>query len=257
MKIGCLLSVREKATRLPNKVMLKISGIPIAECLLKRLTLAKKIDQIILSTSVDTRDKVLVDLANRLGFSSFCGSEEDKLARYYETAKAYNLNGVIIVDGDDLLCFPEMIDAAAEELSKGNVDCVYLSGLPLGAASIGVTFEALEKVLKIKAENDTEVWGGYFIGSGKFKTKEITVSDPLLNHPEIRLTLDYIEDYQLLQGIFNEMGGRIDFSSYELMNLLVNKRPELVDINKSAQERYEKHLTKAAPVRFIKEEECA
>lgn|GEM_PF-40853 len=250
MKIGCLLSVREKATRLPGKVLLDVAGKPLTVRLLERLSMAKNVDQVILSTSIHPDDDVLIHLAEQEGFASFRGSENDKLLRYHDTAKYYNLDSVIIVDGDDPFCFPETIDMVAVALRQGNVDCVYLSGLPLGAAATGLTTDALLQVLDMKDESDTEVWGGYFIGSARFRTKEIGINDPLLNHPEIRLTLDYEEDYELVTNVVRAFGNRTDFSSRELMDLLVNLRPELVMINASAQARYENHLKNSAPVKF-------
>lgn len=250
MKIGCLLSVREKATRLPKKVLLNVAGKPLTARLLERLAMAKDVDQVILSTSVHPDDEVLVDLAQKEGFDAFRGSEEDKLDRYYQTALRYGLDAVVIVDGDDPFCFPEAIDLVAGALREGGADCVYLSGLPLGAASTGLATDALRRVLELKNERDTEVWGGYFIGSGRFNSREIRVNDPLLNHPEIRLTLDYPEDYELVTRIVEAFGNRTDFSSRELMDLLVNRQPELAAINTEAQKRYESHLQKCAPVKF-------
>lgn len=249
MKIGCLLSVREKATRFPKKVLQDINGYTITECLLKRLALTKNIDQIIVSTSTHPGDDVLVRLAETNGVSAFRGSEDDKLARYHQTALHYGLDAVVIVDGDDLLCFPEGIDLIAQELRRDSADCVYLENLPLGAASTGLTFKALEKVISLKDESDTEVWGGYFIGSGHFKTKSLAMQDSIFNHPEIRLTLDYEEDYNFLKAVFSYFNS-IDFSSYQLMDLLVNIKPELVKINEVAQLKYEKHIANAAPVKF-------
>lgn len=250
MKIGCLLSVREKATRLPKKVLLDMGGKPLTARLLERLAMAKGVDQVILSTSAHPDDKVLVDIASKEGFAAFCGSEEDKLDRYYQTALYYGLDAVVIVDGDDPFCFPEGIDLVVAALRDDDADCVYLSGLPLGAASTGLTTDALRRVLKIKDERDTEVWGGYFIGSGRFKSREIRVDDPLLNHPEIRLTLDYQEDYELVTRVVEAFGDRTNFSSRELMDLLVNQQPELANINTAAQKRYVSHLQKCAPVKF-------
>lgn len=250
MKIGCLLSVREKATRLPKKVLLDMGGKPLTARLLERLAMARGADQVILSTSTHPNDKVLATLADKEGFAFFCGSEEDKLDRYYQTALHYGLDAVVIVDGDDPFCFPEGIDLVAKTLRDGDADCVYLSGLPLGAAATGLTTDALRRVLDMKDERDTEVWGGYFIGSGRFKSREIRMEEPLLNHPKIRLTLDYQEDYELVTRVLQAFGGRTDFSSLELMDLLVNRQPELADINVEAQKRYENHLQKCAPVKF-------
>ena len=250
MKIGCLLSVREKATRLPKKVLLDVAGKPLTVRLLERLSMSKEVDQVILSTSINKDDQILVDLAHKDGFAAFCGSEDDKLDRYYRTALHYGLDAVVIVDGDDPFCFPEGIDLVANALRKGDNDCVYMSGLPLGAASTGLTTAALRRVLELKDELDTEVWGGYFIGSGYFKTQEIQINDALLNHPEIRLTLDYEEDYEFITQVVKELGCRTDFTSFDLMDLLVNKKPELNEINLVAQERYKKHIQKSAPVKF-------
>ena len=250
MKIGCLLSVREKATRLPKKVLLDVAGKPLTARLLERLAMAQGVDQVILSTSVHPDDAVLAELAQKEGFPSYRGSEDDKLDRYYQTALHYGLDAVVIVDGDDPFCFPEAIDLVVGALRDGGADCVYISGLPLGAACTGLTTDALRRVLVLKDERDTEVWGGYFIGSGRFKTKEIRVDDPLLNHPEIRLTLDYQEDYELVTRVVESFGNRITFTGRELMELLVNREPALAGINKGAQERYENHLQKCAPVKF-------
>ncbi len=250
MKIGCLLSVREKATRLPKKVLLDVAGKPLTARLLERLAMAKGVDQVILSTSVHADDAVLADLAAAEGFAAFRGSEDDKLDRYYQTALHYGLDAVVIVDGDDPFCFPEGIDLVAAALREGDADCVYLSGLPLGAASTGLTTDALRRVLALKDESDTEVWGGYFIGSGRFKSREIRVDEPLLNHPEIRLTLDYQEDYELVTRVVEAFGQRTDFTSRELMELLVNRQPQLATLNLEAQKRYESHLQKCAPVKF-------
>jgi spore coat polysaccharide biosynthesis protein SpsF (cytidylyltransferase family) len=250
LKIGCLLSVREKATRLPQKVLLNVAGKPLTARLLERLAMASDVDQVILSTSTNPDDEVLARLAEREGFAVFRGSEDDKLDRYFHTAKHYGLDAVIIVDGDDPFCFPEGMDMVAGVLRHNDAECVYLSGLPVGAASTGLTTDALRRVLKMKDERDTEVWGGYFIGSGCFRSEEIRIDDPLLRHPEIRLTLDYQEDYDFITKVVQALGNRMDFSSHELMDLLVNRQPELVAINAAAQERYENHLQKCAPVKF-------
>lgn len=250
MKIGCLLSVREKATRLPKKVLLDVAGKPLTQRLLERMRLAKQIDQVILCTSTHPDDAVLVQLAEASGFPAFRGSEDDKLDRYARACEVFGLDAAVVVDGDDLLCFPELVDATARELRTGQYDCVYVSGAPLGAVGTGLSAAALRKVIAIKDARDTEVWGGYFIGSGHFQCKNIEVKEPLFHHPEIRLTLDYEEDYQLLVEIFSALGNRIDFSSKELMHLLVNQRPDLTAINAGAQAKYERHLQKAAPIRF-------
>jgi len=60
------------STRLPNKVMRSIvGGLPMIEVLLSRLSKSKEIDQIVLATSLDLRNKVLVDHVSQLGYDVF------------------------------------------------------------------------------------------------------------------------------------------------------------------------------------------
>lgn len=250
MKIGCLLSAREKATRLPHKALLDVGGKPLTARLLERLAMCKGIDKLILATSSHHDDDVLETLAHSGGIDVFRGHPRDKLNRYFHTARFYGLDAVIIVDGDDLFCFPEGVDMVAAELRKGEFDCIYISGLPLGAASTGLTTNALEKVLDLKDEEDTEVWGGYFIGTNYFSSKELQLTDPKLAHPNIRLTIDYPEDYDFACQVQFELNNEYNFSSHDLMDLLVHKKPELCNINKSAAALYEAHIKKSAPVKF-------
>jgi glutamate-1-semialdehyde 2,1-aminomutase len=49
MKIVALVQARMGSTRLPNKVMKPINGVPMIELLLTRLAKAKEIDQIIVA----------------------------------------------------------------------------------------------------------------------------------------------------------------------------------------------------------------
>lgn len=252
MRVGILLSVREKASRLPGKVIKPIFDKNVTEHLVSRLKMTQLADEIIISTSIDIRDNIFEKIASNLDVKIFRGSEDDKLKRYYDTAKAFDLDAVVIVDGDDLLCFPEFIDNTIEELKKDPiVDVIFTKNLPLGAASSGLKTKALEKVLQLKDEDDTEVWGGYFTSTNHFKVKYLEATD-IFNNPSIRMTLDYDEDFEFFRTIFEKLYiNNKNFSSLDIMTLL-NKEPEICEINKEAQIKYENHISGAAAVKFKK-----
>lgn len=252
MRIATLLSIREKSTRFPGKVLKELHGQTVTEHLIDRLKLAKKPQKIIIATSIDPRDDVFIDIAEKKGVEIFRGSKEDKLKRYLDAAKHFNLDAVIIVDGDDILCFPEMIDAVADRLLRGHCDVVFCKDLPLGAASSGLTRKALEQVISIKDEKDTEVWGEYFtLRTDLFNIVYLEPINPLFKHPEIRMTMDYIEDFNFLRAVFDKLYIKNkSFNSYELMDLLVNKQPEITKINEEAQKKYLENISRATPVRF-------
>lgn len=252
MKIGLLLSVREKSTRYPGKVLKIIGNQTVTEHLIDRLKLAKGYDLLVIATSDDPRDKVFEEFAIKKQIDFYFGAREDKLLRYLQVCDNFNLDAVAIVDGDDILCFPEIVSATITELRKNQSDVVFWENLPLGAASSGITQKALVKVMNLKAESDTEVWGGYFANK-YFNVVKLKSDIEIFKHPNVRITLDYKEDYELFEKIFEHFSYNNKFSSKELMELLVNKKPELNEINKEVQKLYEEHIKKSAPVKMKEE----
>ena len=87
MRIVAIVQARMGSIRLPDKVMKPIGIIPMIEILLKRLNNSKLLNQIILATSTDTRNKPLVEHVESLGFTCQQGSDLDVLERYVQAAE--------------------------------------------------------------------------------------------------------------------------------------------------------------------------
>ena len=60
MKIIAIVQARMNSTRLPGKVMLDINGQPVIEILLKRLMKSKTLDDVIVATTSNPSDDVLL-----------------------------------------------------------------------------------------------------------------------------------------------------------------------------------------------------
>ena len=87
MRTVAIVQARMGSTRLPNKVMKPIDGIPMIEVLLTRLARAKEVNEIMVATSVDPRNQPLSDHVKALGYKCYRGSEDDVLDRYVQAAK--------------------------------------------------------------------------------------------------------------------------------------------------------------------------
>lgn len=249
MKVAILITVRMKSSRLPGKALLKIKGKPAIEHLIDRLKLAKLPDLIVLCTSTHPDDAVLVDVARTSHIEYFRGSEDDKLDRYLNAALEYGLDFVVVTHGDNIFYEPGIIDGVIELHLRAKADYITCTGLPLGTSPQGIKFEALERVCQIKDETDTEVWEGYFTNAGLFEVEYLEVAEEL-RHPEIRMTLDYADDYEFFKQIFDRLysPGKV-FSLRDVISLL-GDNPGLMDINRNAQAAYMEHLKKAAPVKL-------
>lgn len=237
-KSAIFIAVRMKSTRLPKKALLKIKGRTVIEHLIDRLKTAKVPDLIVLCTSTNPDDAVLADIAGQNGIEGFRGSKEDKLERFLGAATKYGIDLVAAVDGDDICCDAVHIDKTIQTLIATGADMVNCDNLPLGAACNGIKVETLKKVCQLKAESDTEVWGKYFTDNKLFRVESLDVADPELVRPDIRLTLDYPDDFKLFQTIFDELykPGSV-FSLKEIVNLF-NRKPELLEITREVHQQY-------------------
>jgi len=242
MKSAIFIAVRMKSTRLPRKALLEVKGKPAIDHLIDRLKTARLPDMIVLCTSTHPDDAILVEVANRNKIEGFRGSEDDKLERFLAAALKYNIDLIAAVDGDDILCDPVYIDKTIDTLIRTNADLVTCDKLPLGTACNGIKVKALRKVCEMKSQSDTEVWRGYFTDTGLFKVIFLEPDDVELIRPDIRLTLDYPDDYELFRQIFEKLyvPGKV-FNLREVVSFF-NNNPNLMDINKTVHEKYLKGI---------------
>ncbi len=248
LREAIFLSVRDKATRLPGKVMAPICGRPAIVHLIDRLKLSKLADALIMTTSVNPGDDGLAAIAHEQGIVCFRGSEDDKLRRYLDAADAYGVGFCVVVDGDDLFCDPVFVDRIIADHGESAGDYIVCDDLPMGATGFGIATEALRRVIEIKDDDDTEVWGGYFTDTGLFDARALTVDEPRFRRPDLRMTLDYPEDLAFFTAVFEELyePGTV-FSFTDIIGLL-ERRPDIAALNAGLREAYAASLSARATV---------
>jgi spore coat polysaccharide biosynthesis protein SpsF len=242
MKTAVFIPVRLSSTRLPSKALLEISGKPCIQYLIERIKKIQGIDGIILCTTKNPIDNKIVDFAKKMNVNVFRGSEEDILDRFYNTAIQFQVENIVNVDGDDILCEPEFIYETANELKKNKVDYISWEEMPLGSTPIGIKTTALKVICEQKNVQNTETgWGKFFTETDLFKTKTLTSDDPLLKNSNIRLTLDYPEDFKLFEQILTNLKEPINLKN--IINFLHNRK-DIQDLNKKVQDIYWENFEK-------------
>jgi spore coat polysaccharide biosynthesis protein SpsF len=237
MKIVIFVPVRLGSTRLPGKALIDIDGTPALIRLVERLRQSKRAKRIVVCTTKNAEDDKLVELGKKSGFDVFRGSENDILVRFLDAAKAYDVEFIVNVDGDDVLCDPLLVDEMADYYAneKTKPDFVKWKNLPLGIAPVGIRTVALEKVCEIKDTDKTDTgWGKYFTETGRFVVQELT-RETRYSRPDIRLTLDYPEDLRLISEVFSRLGEK---ASLKDIVELFEKHPELLKINENVSKQY-------------------
>ena len=233
---------RTGSTRLPNKVLLKILGKEILLHLIDRVLAAKTVDHMIIATTDNPDDDVIVDLVKDYDkkVSVFRGSENDVLDRYYQAAQAVKDNfedtpNIIRITSDCPLIDPEVVDLHISEFQQKKVD--YLSSRiekrtwPHGMELEIFTFEALKEAwqnAKEASEREHVTPYIYMNAREKYKLYEFRFKEDLSHY---RLTIDYIEDYNFINKIFENLYPiNPTFGLSDIINLL-RENPELTRIN--------------------------
>src|SRR6266705_2329318 len=115
MNIVCLVQARMTSTRLPKKVMKKIKGIPIIGHQLHSLKESSLIDKIVVVTTTNYQDDLLVEYLKKNDFACFRGSENDVLQRYVLAAEKYNADLIVRITADCPLIDPQVVNKVIEK----------------------------------------------------------------------------------------------------------------------------------------------
>jgi len=132
-RVGVIVASRMSSTRLPGKALKHLHDIPMLSFLFRRLRDSKYTDEIILATSLEESDEVLVDLANNEGISVYCGSLNDVTERYVNAASEFNIDTVVRVTADCPFVNGEIVDYCLKISSEETFDiCTTKGQFPVG-----------------------------------------------------------------------------------------------------------------------------
>lgn len=243
-KIILIAQARTGSTRLPGKILLKVTGKELLLHFIERLLPSRLVDHIIIATTKKEKDNIIKNLINKNyskdRVSVFRGSEEDVLDRYYQAALPFDTpetNLIIVrVTSDCPLIDPDMIDAHVQAFLEKNVD--YLSSRikhrtwPHGMEAEIFSFRALEiawRQAKEKMEREHVTPYIYKTHAKEFKLSELSYKEDL---SFLRFTVDYEEDYLFVKKIYEILEPEKKFFNLEDILSLLKKTPSLLEINK-------------------------
>lgn len=233
MRTVAIIQARMGSSRFPGKVLENLCGIPMLEVLLYRLGLVKSIDFIVVATTNNLADDVLVEWLRAKGIAFFRGEEFDVLDRFWNAAKKYQADIIVRITADDPLKDPSIIEKAIH-LFRLHKDADYVSNtiLPTFPEGLDVevfSFSALNcahKLAKLSSERE-HVTPFIWKNRQKFSTQNFTMT-PNLSH--WRWTVDKPKDLEFMRVILAHFNNDIGVGFQEIINL-IELQPELLLIN--------------------------
>jgi spore coat polysaccharide biosynthesis protein SpsF len=231
MKIGFLITARLKSSRLPLKVIMDLNGKTVIERLIDRIKEIQGISDIVLCTSTNPQDKPLVEIAQNNGIYYFCGDEVDVIRRLHDAGRFFGFDYILGITADNPIISVYYSNVIVDEIQKGNYDFIDIEGLPIGCATYGMKIQALKTICEIKQVVDTEIWGLLIRRPEIFSIKTIYAKGKLFR-PDLRLTLDYIEDYEVIRAIHTKVPFCRTLNLADVIDFL-NDNSKIADINKN------------------------
>lgn len=230
------ISVRMKSQRLPGKALLKIKGVEAIRHLIRRAKRAKTPDKIVLCTSVNEENKVLIDIAKEEGIEYIAGSELDVMSRFIEAIDKYNADIVIRSTGDDILLDPEIVDNMVSHHIKQKAEYTHSKYVPSGVEVEVVSSSTIKKAYKMIVDPSHTEYMTWFLKRPEF-FKVVSYVPPLeYQGSRIKLTLDYPEDFGLIKAIFNNLYEINNYFTTPDILKLINNNKILLSINEDRDE---------------------
>lgn len=225
MKIVAIVQARMGSTRLPGKVLLSLAGEPVLTRVVKRVRRARTLHEVVVATTVEPSDDLIVSFCHANEWPCLRGSEADVLDRYYQVARARSADVIVRITADCPLIDPGIIDAAVAAFFDPNALADYVSTeLPSPTYPRGLDVEVFssEALAQAWREDDNPVWREHvtpymYRHPDLFRVKGIPLPQDLSHH---RWTVDTAEDVELVRRIYLALG-RDDFTWREVFDIVV------------------------------------
>jgi len=239
-QVDAIVQARMGSTRLPGKVLKEIDGHALLYYLIEQLKRSKKLDSVVIATTVDPRDDQIVDFCKKHSIAYIRGSITDVLGRYHEAAKQAGSDVIVRITGDCPLIDPELVDAMiARFLEEEN--CDYLSNTvertyPRGFDIEVFSFDALVAAVKYATapEEREHVTPYLYRHPDRCRIASYTAGN---DQSKIRLTVDTIEDFRLIELIIKAL--KKEGQTINLKNCLqlLKQHPDWTKINQAVKQK--------------------
>lgn len=212
--IKAIIPARMTSSRLPGKVMLDICGKPALQRVIERVKAAKLIDGVVIATTINKQDDEIEEFCKSIGCECTRGSENDVLDRTVKSALESGTDVIVDITSDCPLIYWEHIDTLIEMHMNNDADLttnILTRTYPRGYDIRILDTKTLQRVQN-EVDNDIDrqhafTWM-YLNPKGKQGYTVQNMDAPCEEfRPDIEVTLDTPEDYELIKWIYGYESG--------------------------------------------------
>ena len=225
-----ILQARMSSTRLPGKVLAIINDQPMIFWQIQRIKEARSIDELIVATSTDQSDDVLVEFLELNGVLVQRGPIDDVYERYRQVLKRLaDAQTIVRLTADCPFVMPDLIDELVDKFESSDID--YLSNALKPSFPDGLDIEIVNRNALLKlgdyplsATEKEHVTLGLRNRPREFKIENFSQDFDL---SQLRWTVDYEGDLKFARDIYSEFRGQEAKFSYSDLLKILEVKPEL------------------------------
>jgi spore coat polysaccharide biosynthesis protein SpsF len=225
-----IIQARMDSSRLPGKVLLKLGGRSVLDRCVRGAQLSGVLDEVIVATTVEPTDDVIVEECARIGVACHRGPVDDVLARFLGVLDERESDIVVRFTADNPLIDPAVIRRAHRVFVAAGADYLTTSiahTLPRGMDVEMVRTQVLRAIDPLAtAHHRVHVTSYIYTHADDFDVIGLTLQ-PDLSH--LRLTVDTEDDWKLVSAIVDHFGD--DPVPMRVMTSWLESRPELLELN--------------------------
>lgn len=227
-----IVQARLNSNRLPGKVLLPLrAGVCSLLLIISRLKKIEFLDKVIVATSTNNSDNVIVVFCKHNDIECFRGSENDLLDRFYQAAKSYDASNIMRLTADCPLLDMDVLSKVYELFVQSGAD--YASNVnpptfPDGLDVEILKFSALERAWKEASGTLAREHLTYYIRKHP-EIFQIVNFKQDRNMSNICWCLDRSVDFEFIVKVLGCLPA--DFTMHDVLSVL-ERHPEFSEINK-------------------------
>lgn len=204
-----ILQARMTSTRAPGKVLAPILGEPMIGRQIERLRRCRRIDHLVVATSVEASDDVLIRWCKDAGVTAYRGALDDVLARFAGAAAAFpQARSVVRLTADCPLADSQLIDQVIEHHLASGADYTNNTA-PTRTYPHGLDVEVMRPQVLARAQaqaatpHEREHVTPFIYGRPEMFRLEGVSRSPSLAH--LRWTVDYPRDLDFVREVYGAL----------------------------------------------------
>ena len=195
------------SNRLPNKALTKISGIPLLQRVINKISFSDRVSSIIVATSDRKSDDPIALFCKKNKVKCFRGNLNNVANRFKELLISQEANAFIRINGDSPLIDSNLINIAVDYFKVGTCDIVtniFPRSFPKGQSVEVLKSETFIKVCdtNLNTEQKEHVTKIYYDFPEKFKILSFTSGG---NYSNINMSIDNLFDKEKIESIINKL----------------------------------------------------